>query len=67
MNKVKYMTVHFLFQSPSNALVSDGISENPNLKDNWDDAEGYYRKYTKTNDTIICELFIVKKFSFCAK
>ena len=48
MNKVKCLTVHFLFQSPSNALVSDGVSENPNLKDNWDDAEGYYREYTRT-------------------
>ena len=40
--------IFFLFQSPSNALVSDGVSENPNLKDNWDDAEGYYREYTRT-------------------
>ena len=43
-------TYIFLFQSPSNALVSDGVSENPNLKDNWDDAEGYYREYSRTNN-----------------
>ena len=36
--------VSYLTQSPSNAFISDGVSENPNLKDNWDDAEGYYRK-----------------------
>ena len=24
--------------------MAEGGSENPNLKDNWDDAEGYYRK-----------------------
>ena len=33
-----------LSQSPANALISDGVNENPNLTDNWDDAEGYYRK-----------------------
>jgi len=31
-------------QSPASALISDGVNENPNLTDNWDDAEGYYRK-----------------------
>ena len=25
-------------------MMADGINENPNLADNWDDAEGYYRK-----------------------
>lgn len=34
-----------LLQSPSSALISDGLNENPNLTDNWDDAEGYYRKW----------------------
>ena len=29
-------------QSPSNALLAEGGSEHPTLKDNWDDAEGYY-------------------------
>ena len=24
--------------------MSDGVAENQNLKDNWDDAEGYYRE-----------------------
>ncbi len=35
-------------QSPSAAasLIADGIGENPNLTDNWDDAEGYYREYS---------------------
>ena len=33
-----------LMQSPSSTLVTEGGNENPNLKDNWDDAEGYYRK-----------------------
>ena len=36
-------------QSPSSALLADGVSENPNLMDNWDDAEGYYRKWTCTS------------------
>ena len=30
-------------QSPSSMMTS-GVNENPNLMDNWDDAEGYYRK-----------------------
>lgn len=25
--------------------VMTGVSENPNLTDNWDDAEGYYREF----------------------
>ena len=29
-------------QSPSKALLADGIGENDHLTDNWDDAEGYY-------------------------
>ena len=39
-----YVHVMSSLQSPSNARISDGVSENPNLKDNWDDAEGYYRE-----------------------
>ena len=35
----------FCCQSPSSALLSEGVNENPNLKDNWDDAEGYYREW----------------------
>ena len=31
-------------QSPSKALLADGIGENAHLTDNWDDAEGYYSK-----------------------
>ena len=31
-------------QSPSSALLAEGGYENPTLKDNWDDAEGYYRE-----------------------
>lgn len=33
------------WQSPgtNTAYITDGIGENPNLTDNWDDAEGYYR------------------------
>lgn len=31
------------YLSPSSTLVTEGGNENPNLKDNWDDAEGYYR------------------------
>ena len=31
-------------QSPSSAMMAEGGSENPTLKDNWDDAEGYYRE-----------------------
>ena len=29
-------------QSPSKALLADGIGENAHLTDKWDDAEGYY-------------------------
>lgn len=29
--------------SPSAALMSDSVNENPKLLDNWDDDEGYYR------------------------
>ena len=43
-----YMTVFFLPQSPSSVLMSEGGSENPTLKDNWDDAEGYYSKSYST-------------------
>ena len=43
-----YMTVFFLPQSPSSILMSEGGSENPTLKDNWDDAEGYYSKSYST-------------------
>ena len=41
-----YLAIIFspLFQSPSSALISEGVNENPNLTDNWDDTEGYYRK-----------------------
>lgn len=32
-------------QSPSKTLISDPTNENPKLLDNWDDDEGYYRKF----------------------
>lgn len=31
-------------QSPARALKVEAGKENPNLTDNWDDAEGYYSK-----------------------
>ena len=38
-----HYTVHVhIPQSPSKALLADGIGENAHLTDNWDDAEGYY-------------------------
>lgn len=33
-------------QSPARALKVEAGKENPNLTDNWDDAEGYYSKIT---------------------
>jgi len=36
----------FSFQSPARALKVEAGKENPNLTDNWDDAEGYYSKMT---------------------
>ena len=37
---------YFSFQSPARALKVEAGKENPNLTDNWDDAEGYYSKMT---------------------
>jgi len=34
-------------QSPARALKVEAGKENPNLTDNWDDAEGYYSKIHK--------------------
>lgn len=33
----------FPFQSPATVEQMKRVSDNPNLTDNWDDAEGYYR------------------------
>ena len=39
----KYNTVTLCFQSPgSGSAFHNSAFENPNLLDNWDDAEGYY-------------------------
>lgn len=52
--EVGYEYVHMnpphiiLIQSPGGgnpSMIADGIGENPNLTDNWDDAEGYYREF----------------------
>ena len=52
-----YIAVHiFSFQSPARALKVEAGKENPNLTDNWDDAEGYYSKM------VICCICIVKLF-----
>ena len=37
-----------MLQSPGLKRVMTGVTENPNLTDNWDDAEGYYRGYPFT-------------------
>ena len=37
-----YTCTYSIPQSPSKALLADGIGENAHLTDNWDDAEGYY-------------------------
>ena len=40
---LSHYTIHVhIPQSPSKALLADGIGENAHLTDNWDDAEGYY-------------------------
>ena len=36
--------IHVPLQSPAKALKLEAGKENPNLTDNWDDAEGYYSK-----------------------
>ena len=36
-------------QTPSSGMIADTGNENPNLLDNWDDAEGYYRKLMLIN------------------
>ena len=44
--ELRYFISFFNFQSPrSGPKISKRQSENPTLLDNWDDAEGYYRKF----------------------
>ena len=42
------------------------VPENPNLTDNWDDAEGYYRVQTGEVGIPCCQYRIIWKY-FCVK